>query len=280
MNVLIIGIDSFLGKALAENLTVQGHKVTGTSRRRDADNCLYFDLEQPCKNWPKWDENLDVAFIAAGITKQDICENDPEFAYFINVEQMIRLISKLRDNGISIIFPSTNIVLPCTTPNQPITQPVAPIGIYADHKAKVEKYLSDKPDTTIARLPKILDGSFGLVKEWKNKLMEGDSISAINNLYISPVSTSYAVHFLSVLIAKKPGGIWHLSGAGEYNYADLAKALSELAGKGREMVKTYHADNLNAATPRHPSLDCSLTEKQFGIKPQPFIDVVENCYYS
>lgn len=278
MNVLIVGIDSLIGGALAHKLCGQGHRIIGTSRRNNQSDALYFDLQAPCEKWPKWPENIDIAFIAASITQQNICEENPEHAHFINVEQMLKLITQLQQRGIHILYPSTNIVLSCDEPNQPITAPLGPLGVYAQHKAEIETALQNRPNITIVRLPKILNDENSILKDWQNKLNDGEQITAFNNLIISPVSLNYAIEFLAQLIIKKPQGTWHISGAGECSYADLAYALCKITGHNPDKVTPHHAKDLSSATPKHPSLDCSITEKEFGICAQPLMDVIKDCY--
>lgn len=258
MNILILGIDSALGQSLAAALTKSGHQVIGTSRRKNSGH-IFFDLAEDHTAWPHWPDGIDAAFIAAAMTKQQDCANNPEQAQFINVTQTLKLIETLRAKSIPVVFPSTNLVL-------------SPIGPYAETKATVEKTLNNKPDVTIARLPKILDGQSGILQDWTQKIKDGTEIRAFTNLKIAPVSLSYATNFLIKLLGSRPGGLWQISGASEISYVDLAKSLGAYLKK--EPVIT--AAEAPGPQPTHPGLDASTTLKKFGLAPQSLNDVFKD----
>lgn len=271
MHCAIIGTDGLLGRALRMALENAGHRVTGTTRRPAASGDVFLDLSQDPARWP--DISCETAFIAAGVTSQASCAQDPDQARSINVDQTLRLIEKLNDQGAHAVFPSTNIVLGCETPFQPVDAPLKPLGFYAGMKADVERALRDKPKCAVARLPKILDGKSGLLKTWREQQARGEKIRAFTNLKIAPVSLVYASKFIKKLMEKKLEGVWHISGGQEISYYDLA---CEIFGSSRVLADEM-LENAAAASPRHPSLDCARTEDALHMKPQTLASLLTDC---
>lgn len=271
MNILIVGIDSLVGKQLRKKLLSKGKRVYGTSRKKNLKaNEIYLDLATNKNSWQNLPEQIDVAFIASGITNTGFCETNKSFTKFINLYQTSSLIDRLTSSGIHVIFPSTNLVLDCKTPKQKIDAEYNPIGFYAECKADIEKKNRKRPSVTIVRLPKILDENSGILKTWLQNIRDGESIEAFTDLFVSPISIDYACLFLEKAIEKRPGGIWHLSGDEELSYATLAHQFLEYLGakhnvNSRNIPSTLIKD---IPMPEHPSLDCSVTEKVFGIGPQ------------
>lgn len=272
MKFLIVGVNSLLGSALEKALSKKGHTVIGTRRRvSDKSNSLQFDLSTSPENWPDWPLDIDAVFIAAAVTSQEVCLKGPEYADFINVSQTLLLIEQLRNLGTHILYPSTNLVLPCIRTDQSVETAYGPIGTYGENKATVEKVLRQYEGVTIARLPKILDISHGILRSWSQQIDEQKTVKVYTNLIVSPVSLAYCMDFLLQLMVRQPGGIWHLSGAEEFSYAEVAQAFirSRNYPSGTERLLNYsQMDTSKGALPRHPGLDCSETEKVLGIAPQ------------
>jgi len=278
MNILIIGKDSLLGKSLAYRLRKDGHNITGTTRNDVITNRdIFFDLSTEEENWPNWPDDIDAAFIATAITKQSLCQEQPDIARFINIDQTLKLISSLRAKNIHVVYPSTNLVLSCKNPYQPDDAPLRPIGFYGKTKAEIETSSINKEGVTIARLPKILDGDSGLLNNWQEKLTKGIEVSAYNNLIISPISLSHAVDFLYKLIQKQPGGIWQISGEEELSYYQLCCKLAEFISAPTNLVKSGVMPESIAATPIHPSLSCKKTQKALGIGNQSLSNLLKDC---
>tara|TARA_R110002072_G_scaffold54228_6_gene142381 strand:- start:871 stop:1728 length:858 start_codon:yes stop_codon:yes gene_type:complete len=278
MKILIIGADSLIGKSLS--IYLKSDDIIKTTRQKNREHTLellYFDLEKSEAQWPNFPDDIDCAFIAASITNQKKCENDPKLAMHVNVTQTIKLIKRLISKNIHVVFPSTNIVLGCKIPMQHIDEPLSPIGAYALGKAEVEKKFKNNPKVTIARLPKVLDCNSGILQKWSDDLIKGNTIEAYNNLKISPVSLDYICHFIKELIYQKPTGIWHISGEREISYCDVAYLLCDKLNIDRKyVIESAMPHSQKAASPVHPSLDCSSTKIHLGIPPQSLSALLED----
>jgi len=279
MHTLVIGAESFIGQSVAKTLRSAGHKVTCSSRKHSSinDNTIFFDLASDIESWPEWPKSVEHAFIAAGMTKQSDCENNKEHAYFINTERTIELVKQLNHIGIHVVYPSTNIVLGCLTPNQPEDTPRSPLGFYAETKAQTEEAIEKMAHTCILRLPKILDGHSGILSHWIDKISQKKNIEAFDDLLISPVSLKYASHAISQILIKKPTGILHISGETEISYFQLAREIRDYMKINIDIILSHMPQDLKVQMPVHPSMECEKIANLLGLKRQNLISMIEDC---
>ena len=283
MKALIVGIDSVVGRSVAQALRENGDSVIATSRRTEKNDqdILPFDLSLPQKQWPDWPEDIEVAFIAAAMSRQKDCEDQPEKAHFINVEQTLKLIDVLLEQDIHVVYPSTNLVLACNTPNQPPEAPLRPKGTYGHSKAEVEKALKGKEDISVVRLPKILDGTSGLLGDWKQKLESGEHIRVFTDIKVAPVSLKYAANFIVNIMQGKQAGIWQISGEEEISYAVLAQKLAAHLGmesKAESLLQEQKAPAALGGVPLHPGMDCAKTKEYLGLGEQALPALLKDCF--
>ena len=264
---LIVGADAMLSAAVRRQLSNHRHKTYGTTRRPVSDpGVLHLDLAATVADWPAAPADATHVFLSAAITQQKKCEADPVLARFINVDQTKLLIEMYEGSGMHITYPSTNLVLGGERPFQPAGSAYSPQGVYGQTKAEIEKFLIGK-NAVIARLAKVFNGRDCILSQWKLNLEHGEAIHAFTDLMVSPVSEAYASGFIVKLMESRSTGIWQISGEQELSYYDLAKALCNHLGKNTGLVKPGQASH-NYAKPAHPSLDGSVTEREFGLAPQ------------
>jgi dTDP-4-dehydrorhamnose reductase len=280
-SVLIVGINSAIGRPLAVTLAAKGLRVIGTSRRPEGvgDGIVHLDLAADLEAWeiPK---DIGTAIVLASLTDQRQCEENAPLAYRINVKNTCGLARWLLARGIRVIFPSTNLVLGGGVPNQSAASPYAPLSLYAAQKAEVERtLLQQQGRVVICRLAKVIDARASLISGWIGDLLAHRPIRALRDLKISPVSLRYTVAFLSKLIDVDVDGVFQISGEGELSYCEFAQALARDLGRPASLVQCVDSGSLGvklAASPIHPSLDASRTEDVFGIARQTLDELLDD----
>ncbi|MBV1952594.1 MAG: sugar nucleotide-binding protein, partial [Cycloclasticus sp.] len=154
-----------------------------------------------------------------------------------------------------------------------------PIGAYAQGKAYVEEACRDDQNVTIARLPKILDVNSGLLRTWVEDLNNGNEIIVFKNMMVSPVSLHYAARFIVALMKEKIGGVWHISGDCDVSYFDVACALCKVVGANGDLVVAQNVESTQKfALPKHPRLDCAMTEQKLGIGAQKLSELLADYF--
>lgn len=244
MRAIVVGVDGFLGRALAAELTRQSHQVFGTTRRRAqvADGRVsYLDLaEGP---W-RVEVNAEVAFICAALTNIAECRRSPEQARRVNVVGPSNLARGLVADGITPIFMSTNAVFDCLAPLMSADRPKRPSSLYGELKSEAEDaILALSPKAVVVRLTKVLTKS-ALLAGWWRSLNDNRQIEAASDHRIAPVTRQHVVASLIAIAARGSGGIYQLSASSDVSYVDLACRMAERAGKGRQLVSARPAIEL------------------------------------
>lgn len=279
MRSLIIGQTSFIGQKLFNSLAKQDHQVYGTTRstKLKTTNILEFDLAWKEQDWPAFPEQIDSVFFSSAMTSQKVVEENQQQARFINVEQTIKVINFFLERGSHIVFPSTNLVLPNDTPEQKIDTPYNPLSLYASFKAEIEKELLKAPtQATICRLPKILGPSTPIIQNWVRKLKDRETIQALTDLIVAPVSITYTINTLSRIMEQQPGGIIQLSGH-EISYFNIARMIAEELDIQEHLVQPQTSQEISlslASSPKHPGMDTTRTEQILGIPRQSLAELI------
>ena len=223
-SVAIIGKDSAISKALIHNLGKDDYDIIGTSRRGDSKD-LHLDLATYDAAQHPSELKADVAFISAAMVSQKECEERPDEAKRVNVDQTISLVEKFIQQGTHVIIPSTNLVLGGDKAFMDETAPLAPSGVYAKTKAQLETHFHNHPQLSFVRFTKILESTRGIIPAWKKAFVNGDMLNVVTNVKISPISMIYATQFLKAVIDKTPSGIWHVSGSEDVSYSTVFETV-------------------------------------------------------
>lgn len=279
--IFIVGVESQLGSALFSYLKEKNITVYASTRRKSsAKNNSFIDLNSPSKEWEIPDQITDAVFFSS-LTNQKYCETNPDESDFINVEQTRLLISQFGNLNCNIIFPSSNLVLPCVTPNQNANLLKNPMSQYALQKAKIEDFLIESNyKYKIVRLPKVLNSNAGIIAEWRESFSIGAEVFPFHDLMISPISIQYCTKVLFNLLFSKEIGIYQLTGSKEISYEDLLREISKKLGKLNTIKITPRSVRnpkyIDVIRPIHPSLDGSRIEKEFQLPPQTVSELIDD----
>lgn len=148
---IIIGKEGYIAQKLAERLTKENREYLQTSFE-PVNKDLYLQLEDPeTFNYDIITKN-DFVVLLAAISAPDVCKNQYEYAYNINVTGTKKFISQCVKKGARVLFVSSDTVLgkadgtvnEDTTPN--------PFGKYAEMKNEVEAVFRDNSNVKTFRL--------------------------------------------------------------------------------------------------------------------------------
>src|ERR1700676_1275105 len=134
MRVLLIGANGMLGKDIVQQWQ-DNELIPATSR--DADIRNYEQAERLITaTRPEW------IVLAAAYTDVDGSERDPEAAFAVNGKGTENVASVAHKYGAKVLYTSTDYVFDGkgTRPYQP-EDPVAPINVYGESKARGEQAL-------------------------------------------------------------------------------------------------------------------------------------------
>ncbi len=150
MNRWVIGSDGFIAKRLLQN-TDAAYTIKKVSPQLDKDS-IYLDLLEPEKfEYDLIQKDDEIVFLAA-ISSPDLCDNQTEHAYAVNVKGTSHFIEKALYRQAKVLFFSSDTVY--GRRNQIVNELslTNPLGNYAKMKREVELKFLDRENFKVFRL--------------------------------------------------------------------------------------------------------------------------------
>ena len=280
---LVIGADSFVGSCLVRTLRERGHRVYGTTRRKDtlSPERLFCDFAEPAS----LEVPPDVAcvHIVAAATDYTRCATVPE-THTVNAVHTPRLAGELLQKGVFVSFVSSNSVFGGDRPWPHEDAPHDARFPYAIQKDLAEAgVLRAARDAgcvdrlAIVRLTKVLDASSSPLPAWLAAWREGRAVRPFADLIFAPVSRRFAALALAIIGEKRVSGSLHVSGAENISYVGFAHVLAKALGVDPSLIvpTTATAEGVDIPfKPRYSGLGMTRTTACTGIHPQRIEDVV------
>ena len=268
-NILIIGGDGVIGKALTTILDKSGFCVSCTTRRVDTINNrrLFLDLSKNLDSFiiPK---NIDTAIICAFITKLEDCIRDKKISYIVNVENTIKLYKKLIKHNIFTVYLSTNQVFDGTVPFQHPDAPYSPMTEYGRQKVELEKELKKNIKmNSILRISKVIYPNYGLFKNWISSLSNGEIINPFFNMFFAPIPLSFMTKVIVEIIIRRINGIVQVSGNKDISYSDIAFYMAHKLGFKCTLIKPIDAveNGYIGTLPKNTTLNSDILNQKLEL---------------
>ena len=280
---IVIGGDGFLGRNIVEDLRKSGRSAIATSRRKQSlsDSCVYLDLAEDVSSW-EIPEGVDAAFFCAAVTLIEQCQNHPEESRIVNMGNVVKLADRFVRKGISVVFPSTNLVFDGRIPNRRINDPVCPSCQYGRQKAAAEiGFMGLGRSISIVRFSKILGSETHLIKDWMDKLGNGICIHPFSDMVLAPVPIDFAVKVMIGIVDSGSFGIWHVSAKEEITYEEFARHIARKIGVDQLYVQPISVHDLGfefESVPEHTILDTSRIENELNLSPPDVWKAIDSLF--
>ena len=265
---LVVGADGGIGRPLLARIRADGRPAVGTTRRSDS-NGLHLDLAADSASW-QLPDRVAVAYLCAAVTSIDACRRDPAGTRVVNVDRTRTLAAQLRERGAHVVFLSTNQVFDGTVPFREEADAVCPLTEYGRQKADAEAALLAAGDATVVRFTKVVPPDWPLIHKWRDALARGEPVEAFGDMVLSPVPLGRAVGSLVRVGDKRPGGVFHVSGAEDISYAELARRLAVVVGADPGLVREVSCRERGIppeAAPTHTALASGRLWLELGLTP-------------
>jgi len=280
---LIVGSDGIIGRALADRLSREGKHVWETTRRPDrvSGRRVWLDMAEDVsvRGFPK---SLCAVVICAAVTSLERCRTAPEQSAHTNVCQTVALASRLAEQGLFVVFPSTNLVYDGSKPHVEAEEPVCPRTEYGRQKAEAERQLLKLGEqVAIVRLTKVLSPEMRLVNGWVSSLQRGQAIQPFWDMVMAPVSLSFAVEAIGRVAEARLSGITHVSAENDVTYAEVAQYLARRLNVSPRLVtpiRSSDTDGTFEAIPRHTTLDTGRLRSTLGLVPPDVWTTVDTVF--
>ena len=235
----------------------------------------------------------DIVINAAAYTAVDRAESEPDLAMAVNCEGARAVALAAARLGRPVIQISTDYVFDGAL-DRPYREDdsVNPLGAYGRSKLAGERAVAQaNPRCAIVRTSWVFS-PFGQ-NFVKTMLRLGETRDEINVVADQWGGPSYGLDLADALIAMSAAmhsrpdeaglaGVFHMSGAGETNWAELTQAVfDEAAEHGRKPVKVSPIATAQyptpAARPANTRLDTSKLARQFGLALPDWRSSVADC---
>jgi len=275
MDLLIVGGDSMIGRAVANGAAGRGWRVATTTRRRElvSDDRPYLDLARP------EDAALPVAQTAliAAACSGSVCDKNPASTASINVAGTTALVSRLAEAGSRVVFLSTNQVFDGSVPFRSAKDLPCPTTEYGRQKAAGERAVFNCGRRgTVLRLTKVLYPPPPLLERWAITLAADKPIEAFNDLTCAPITLEFIANIILAIVDRGGSGIYQVSADRDFSWYEIACLLAEALGRPAEYVHPVSAGGAlgEDAVPTYTTLDSTRVRDEFEISPPPSTEAI------
>ena len=259
-NVLIIGADSNIGSNLATFLDTKGYSVWQTTRHLNAvsGQRIFLDLSKDLTYWSPPPVTFCTVYLFAAVTSIERCRIYPESSRLINVTNTVLLAEKFSAFGAFVVFLSSNAVFDGEIPFAKIGNPINPQNEYGRQKAEVEKILlALQKNICVVRLGKVIFSNMPLLTDWVNKLRSNEKIFPFSDMFMAPVSMSFALCALHKIAKNNLNGIVQVTAFDDISYAEAAYYISERINCRPDLVNPISYKNSGISfSAKYTALDC------------------------
>src|SRR5206468_4425747 len=281
MRILIVGAGGRLGAALVREFDGK-FQVTGLNRTQ-------LDLSDLGAVREKLgNSGFDVLINAAGFTKVDLCETQPDRAFLINAEAPRVLAEICGEKSFRLIHLSTDYVFDGEK-REPYTEEdeAVPISIYGESKLAGEKnVLAAQDRNLVVRVSWVFGPDRpSFINAMIKGAQEGERVDAIADKFSAPTYTHDIAEMLPQFFERGvDGGILHFSNAGQCSWQEYAQwALDCCHDAGLPLrVRTVGAGKLEnmanwiARRPVYSVLSTAKYTELTGISPRTWREAVSD----
>jgi dTDP-4-dehydrorhamnose reductase len=215
---LVTGASGLLGLNFALQVSEQ-HEVYGVVNHHALDGVpftvLQADLAQPGEVERLLEASRpEVVLHCAAMANVDACETQPELAYRLNAELPGELAAATARRGLRLVHVSTDAVFDGTKGDYSEDDLPNPLSQYARTKWQGEQAVqAANPQAWIARVNFYgwsLGGGRSLAEFFFNNLSMGKGVKGFTDVYFCPFLVNDLVDVLLAMLAKAPGGLYHV----------------------------------------------------------------------
>jgi len=283
--IIVTGGNGFIGKKV---ISIDPEKFITLDPKTKLNFRNGFELDK------KFVEKFQIksALLLGGITRFPLIRENPDKAFDVNVNQLLKTINNLSQLNVHIVFISSESVFSGTSKKYKEYDNPKPIFLYGYMKYIIEKYLNDninKNKFSIIRTTKVYD------KNPINKSLFKDSISylgekipykIISNIYTNPIEIKTLSSFIYKITNNKIPGTFHIGGSDIVSRKDIILKINSFLIKNKlskYLIKAEFTSSKNIESfkylPENTSLDCTLSKKKIGFYQDSILKDLEDFLY-
>lgn len=225
-HIFVFGSTGFIGKALVSKLKALSYEFS-TAGLRNSD--IPLELGKDHSTLLNVVNPNDIVVFLAAISSPDICNNQHDHAWFVNVSATSSLISSLTSKGVRVIFASTDLVFGSAITVVNEKSAVSPFGVYGKMKAEVECLFMNHPLVKIIRFSFVMGPGDKYTSMLLESAIEGRKIDIYDGFERNVVALSDVTDGICNLIVhwdRIATGVINFSGPDCISKWDLTLAFS------------------------------------------------------
>ena len=153
-NLFILGSTGYIGSRLSDFLRSNTDLSVFSAGRTNVD--VHADLQGEVDSLVNAAKAGDVVVFLSSISAPDVCANQPELVYQVNVTATLGLINQLTNKGVKVIFSSTDMVFGEYDAAATDNSQLKPFGYYGKMKADVEHEVINNDLVKVVRLSYVI----------------------------------------------------------------------------------------------------------------------------
>lgn len=262
MNILVLGSEGQLGKAIAANRDFMEHGLFLYDRDRiditDKQAVFSFFAEH----------DIDAVINCAAFTNVDLCEKMKDEAYSVNVCGTRNIAEAALQYNSVMLHISTDFVFDGKK-DSPYSEedPTAPLNYYGVTKLMSEEIVRETvPKHFIVRTSSMYSSNgSNFVKAVLRKALETGELSVVDDQVSCPTNADDLAEALFKLLMTEKYGTYHICGTGCCSKYEFAGFINKYCNIGAREIPCS-SDNFkgSAVRPSFSALDCSKFSKAAG----------------
>jgi dTDP-4-dehydrorhamnose reductase len=235
MRVLVTGATGQLGSEVANGFRHSGHEVIAPARQE-------LDLSYP-EQLAATVRTLQADWVinCAAYTQVDKAESDVQRAFIVNRDSPEQLARAVADYGGRMLQVSTDFIFDGAQRRPYLeTDPPNPLGVYGRSKLEGEQVVQRVlPDAVVLRTAWVY-GVHGhnFVKTMLRIATAGKPLRVVSDQVGTPTWTTDIAATIAALVARKAGGTFNFTSAGETSWHGFASAILDEGAQAGFDVKT------------------------------------------
>lgn len=231
-------------------------------------------------NKEKLKENIykvkpDYIIYAAGLTKVDQAEENPDLAFQLNTQAISNICEYAKKINVPVCYFSTDAVFDGKQKKRPYkeTDKTSPQSVYGKSKLAGEvATLSASVNNLVVRIIMVYSSKFPKKKDFPrialDVLKNNEKFAGIEDQIVNPIYVDTVVDALKVLIKSHAKGIYHLGATNYLSNFEFAKKVTNIFNLDPQLLypitfKEFSKDK-KAKRGQYCWLDTSKFQKEFG----------------